>query len=210
MTNKPLCVTSGRVSVLHTHSVSRSHLGVLMPFESELYPPEWHATRRAKLKAANYCCEECGVKDRTIQHNTRDGQPYLVYLSIAHKQQYQTWMRDAETMVLCQRCHRRYDRQFVRKGGTRTYTPIGYIKVFVALERGREVLAGMAKTYDELRAMVAAFPDRTDFTCLSVINLAVVGNGSYTKQDETTITLHSEHGACVGLHPQLFPMKRLR
>ncbi len=181
-----------------------------MPFESEFYPAEWRATRRAKLQAADYSCQECGVKDRTVQHNTRTGEPYLVYLSIAHKKQYQTWMKDAETMVLCQRCHRRYDRQFARKGGTRTYTPIGYVKVFVQLDRGREVLAGEVKTYDELRAMVAAFPADTDFTCLSVINLAVVGNGSYTKQDDMTITLHSEHGACVGLHPQLSPIKRLR
>ncbi len=181
-----------------------------MPFESDLYPPEWRATRRAKLKAANYSCQECGVRDRTIQYNTRDGQPYLVYLSIAHKKQYQTWMADAETMVLCQRCHRRYDRQYVRKGGARTYTPIGYIKVFVEFERGREVLAGMAKTYDELRAMVAAFPGNTSFTCLSVINLAVVGNGSYRKNADDSITLHSEHGACVGLHPQLSPIGRIR
>ena len=181
-----------------------------MPFESDLYPSEWKATRRAKLKAANYCCQECGVKDRTIQHNTRNGEPYLVYLSIAHKQQYQTWMKDAETMVLCQRCHRRYDRQYARKGGARTYTPIGYMKVFVALERGREVLAGEAKTYDELRAMVAAFPPETDFTCLSVMNLAVVGNGSYRKQEDDTITLHSEYGACVGLHPLLSPIRRVR
>ena len=181
-----------------------------MPFESELYPPDWRKKRKTRLQQAGGCCEECKVPDRTIRNNTHDGEPYIVYLSIAHKNQYETWMRDAETMVLCQRCHRRYDRQFRRKGGSRTYTPIGYIKVFVELEHGREVLAGMAKTYDELRAIVAAFPDRTDFTCLSVINLAVVGNGSYTKHENNIITLHSEHGACVGLHPQLSPMKRLR
>ncbi len=181
-----------------------------MPFEAEYYPPEWKATRRAKLKAANYCCQECGVKDRTIQHNVRSGEPYLVYLSIAHKHQYQTWMKDAETMVLCQRCHRRYDRQYARKGGARTYTPIGYIKVFVELERGREVLAGEAKTYDELRAMVAAFPPCTNFTLLSLMNLAVVGNGSYSKQADESITLHNEYGACVGLHPLLSPIQRGR
>ncbi len=181
-----------------------------MPFESELYPPDWRKKRKTRIQQAGGCCEECKVPDRTIRNNTHDGEPYIVYLSIAHKNQYETWMRDAETMVLCQRCHRRYDRQFRRKGGTRTYTPIGYIKVFVELERGREVLAGMAKTYDELRAIVAAFPTDTDFTCLSVINLAVVGNGSYTKDEEEAFIVHSEHGACVGLGQQLFPIKRLR
>ncbi len=114
-----------------------------MPFESELYPPEWRATRQAKLKAANYRCEECNVRDRTIQLN-RNQEPYIVYLSIAHKKQYQTWMRNAETMVLCQRCHRRYDRQFRRKTGARTHAPIGCIKVFVELENGGEVLAEYA------------------------------------------------------------------
>lgn len=179
-----------------------------MPFESELYPPEWKATRRAKLKAANHRCEECGVQDRTMASNRRK-QPYLVYLSIAHCNQYETWKADAQTMVLCQACHRRYDRKYARKGGARTYTPIGYIKVFLELEHGRELLAGMAKTYDELRGMVAAFPPHTAFTCLSVMNQAIVGNGSYRKQADCTITLHSEYGACVGLHPLLSPIKHL-
>ncbi len=46
-----------------------------MPFESELYPPEWRAARRAKLLEANYCCQQCGVGDRTIQLN-RNGERY--------------------------------------------------------------------------------------------------------------------------------------
>src|SRR5690348_16363670 len=81
-------------------------------FEAELYPPEWRAMRREKLAQANYRCEACGVEHLAVRQNTRTGTPYLVYLSIAHKQQYETWKKEAETMVLCQRCHRRYDRQF--------------------------------------------------------------------------------------------------
>ncbi len=180
-----------------------------MPFESELYPPEWRATRQAKLKAANYRCEECNVKDRTIQLN-RNKEPYIVYLSIAHKKQYQTWMKDAETMVLCQRCHRRYDRQFRRKTGARTHAPIGCIKVFVELENGGEVLAEYARTYDELRRVVSSLPEHTDFTCLAEINGAVVGNGAYTKINNDKIILHTEYGACAGLHLQLYPIGRIR
>jgi hypothetical protein len=50
-------------------------------------------------------------------------------------------MKDAETMVLCQRCHRSYDRQFRRKGKARTYTPVGFAKVYVQ-DGEKEVMAG--------------------------------------------------------------------
>jgi hypothetical protein len=74
-------------------------------FEAALYPPQWRANRRAKLAQANYRCEECGVRHRSVRQNAKTGEDYSVYLSIAHKQQYETWKKDAETMVLCQRCH---------------------------------------------------------------------------------------------------------
>ena len=113
-------------------------------------------------------------------------------------------------MVLCQRCHRRYDRQFRRKTGARTHAPIGCIKVFVLQEDGGEVLAEYARTYDELRRVVSSLPDDTDFTCLAEINGAVVGNGAYTKINNDKIILHNEYGACAGLHPQLYPIGRIR
>ncbi len=113
-------------------------------------------------------------------------------------------------MVFCQRCHRRYDRQYRRKTGARTHAPIGYIKVFVERENGKNVLVEYARTYDEVRQIVSSLPDETDFTCLAQMNGAVVGNGAYTKINNDNITLHNEYGACVGLHPQLYPMGRIR
>ena len=168
-------------------------------FEAALYPQEWRAIRRAKLAQANFCCEECGVRHRTLRQNTKTGEDYAVYLSIAHKQQYETWKKDAETMVLCQRCHRRYDRRFRRKAGRRYLTPVGYASLYV--HDGRHpaaALVGMARTFDELRDMVAALPEMTTFDMQLVMNGAIVGNGHYYKDADGVSVLH-EFGACLGL-----------
>ncbi len=168
-------------------------------FETVLYPPQWRATRRTKLAQANYRCEECGVRHRSVQQNTKTGEDYTVYLSIAHRNQYETWKKDAETMVLCQRCHRSSDRRFRRKAGRRYLTPVGYASLLVRPDRqARPVLVGMARTFDELRDMVAALPDTTLFEVQLVMNGAIVGNGHYYKvADEVTVT--REYGACQGL-----------
>src|SRR6266571_1629429 len=108
--------------------------------------------------------------------------PYMVYLSIAHKNQYETWKKEAETMVLCQRCHRRYDRQFRRKAGRRYLTPVGYARLSVVQGKNRH-LVGPARTFDELRDMVAALPD-SEFEIHLVMNLAIVGNGLYRKVND--------------------------
>src|SRR5256885_7718374 len=97
--------------------------------------------------------------------------------------QYETWKKDAETMVLCQRCHRRYDRRFRRKAGRRYLTPVGYASL--SIQQGRQashVLVGMARTFDELRDMVAALPEMSPFDLQLVMNAAIVGNGHYYKE----------------------------
>src|SRR5205085_10471818 len=138
-------------------------------------PSGVRATRRTKLAQANYRCEECGVRRRSVQQNTKTGEDYTVYLSIAHRNQDETWKKDAETMVLCQRCHRRYDRRFRRKAGRRYLTPVGYASLSVRPDRqARPVLVGMARTFDELRDMVAALPDTTLFEVQLVMNGAIV------------------------------------
>ena len=164
-------------------------------FEADLYPPQWRAIRREKLERAGYRCEQCGVKHLDIQQS-RKGMPYMVYLSVAHKNQYETWKKEAETMVLCQRCHRRYDRQFRRKAGRRYLTPVGYARLSV--EQGKKkTLVGQARTFDELRDMVATLPNTT-FEIHLVMNLAIVGNGLYRKIDDQ-VTVIREYGACLGL-----------
>ncbi len=172
-----------------------------MPIDSKLYPPEWRAMRAEKLKAVGFRCEECGIVDRAIQESSQ-GNPYMVHLSIAHCRQYETWKKDAETMVLCQRCHRRYDRQFRRKSGTRYHTPIGYASVYVEYH-GRSVLAEMARTFDELRDVVAALPVGSEIEIHLVVILAVVGNGHYRKGVDGSLVVIAEYGCCIGLAPQL-------
>ena len=151
-----------------------------MVFQAELYPSNWDAMRAEKLKLAGYKCEECGIADRAIQENTRTKNPYMVHLSIAHKNQYETWKTDAETRVLCQRCHRRYDRRLRRKAGTRAHSPIGYAAIYVE-DQGRRVLAAMPRTFDDLWDVLSALPPGP-FELQLVVVLAVVGNGHYHKQ----------------------------
>ena len=168
-------------------------------FEAVLYPPEWPAIRRAKLAQAGFRCEECGVRHRSIRQNTKTGEDYSVYLSIAHRNQYETWKKDAETMVLCQRCHRRYDRRFRRKAGRRYLTPVGYASLYVPQgQQAMQVLVGMARTFDQLRDMVAALPDTTMFEVQLLMNGAIVGNGHYYK-DADGVSVLREFGACQGL-----------
>lgn len=173
-----------------------------MAFRPELYPDDWKATRQEKLKQANYCCESCGVRDRAMQESVKGKQPYMVYLSIAHKNQYETWRMDAETMVLCQRCHRRYDRQFRRRSGPRHHTPIGYASIYTE-HRGRKVLVEMTRTLDELRDVVAALPPGSEIELQLIVILAVVGNGHYRKEQDGTLVLVAEYGACMGFLPLL-------
>src|SRR5205814_4557112 len=121
------------------------------------YPPEWRPDRAARLKEVGYRCEGCSIADRAVRESAA-GQPYMVHLSIAHRNQYETWKRDADTMVLCQKCHRRFDRQFRRKAGTRRYhTPLGYAAVYVDYAV-RLALVEMPRTLDDLRDVVAALP----------------------------------------------------
>lgn len=172
-----------------------------MPFEAELYPPDWHKMREAKIKQANGCCESCGVKDRAILESTKTRKPYMVHLQLAHKNQYETWKKDAETMVLCPRCHRRYDRQFRRKGGSRSYAPLGYASVYTDYQ-GRNVLVEQAKTLDELRDVLSALPTPSDIEIHLYMIFAVVGNGFYRKEQGELIAL-AEYGVCMGLRPLL-------
>ena len=175
-----------------------------MPFDRQLYPQEWPQMRAERLQAANYRCEGCGVSDRSIQESAK-GEPYMVHLSIAHRNQYETWRLDADTQVLCQRCHRRYDRQFSRRSGTRRYyTPLGYASVY-ATHAGRTALVDMPRTLDDLRDEVAALPARAEFEVQLVVLAAVVGNAHYRKAPNGSLFVLGEYGPCAGLAGQLEP-----
>lgn len=168
-----------------------------MPIDLRCYTPEWQAFRKERLKQAGFRCEGCGVADRSVRENAH-GDLYMVYLSIAHCQQYETWKVDADTMVLCQRCHRRYDRQFRRKPGMRDQSPIGSASLYVEY-RGGKVLAGMSRTVEQLRAMLLTVPVHTPIEIQLVVLSAVVGNGLYHMGRDGSVEVVKEHGCCVGL-----------
>jgi hypothetical protein len=170
-----------------------------MPMDKRLYPPDWDVQRKVRIQQAGGRCQVCGVAQFSWRQSPRTGQPYLVYLSLAHRNQYETWKEDADTMVLCQACHRRYDRRFRRKAGRRYASPVGYAALYV--QDGRSPVhacAGHARSYDDLRDMVATLPDETLFEVQLIVNQAVVGNGSYHKAGDGVAILR-EYGACQGL-----------
>src|SRR5690348_10189952 len=138
-----------------------------MPFRRKFYPEAWDRMREEALARVGYQCELCGVSECSVLTNPRktselypDGKPYMVYLSVAHKQQYQTWMLEAETMVLCQVCHRRYDRRFRRKP-SRSRVPLGCVVVWVCQPAGR-VLAADGSSLADLVEIVVALPSGTE------------------------------------------------
>ena len=168
-----------------------------MPIDLRCYTPQWQAFRKERLKQAGFRCEGCGVADRSVRENAQ-GDLYMVYLSIAHCQQYETWKAEADTMVLCQRCHRRYDRQFRRKRGARDLAPLGSASLYVEY-RGGKVLAGMSRTVEQLRDMLLTVPVQTPIEIQLVVLFAVVGNGQYRISADGSVEVVAEHGCCVGL-----------
>jgi len=177
-----------------------------MPYDYRLYPAEWRKKtwKAAILEAAGNRCEGCGAPQRSIRESA-EGEPYMVYLSVAHRSRYETWKKDAETMVLCLACHRRYDRQFRRKPGTRGYTtPVGYAVVYLDGYLGcSRVLAGAARTLDDLRDLVAALPAETSIEVQVIALLAVVGNAHYRRESDGSLIVLGEYGPCVGLAVKL-------
>ena len=168
-----------------------------MPIDLRTYTPEWQAFRKERLRQAGHRCESCGVADRSVRESAQ-GDLYMVYLSIAHCPPSETWKAEAETMVLCQRCHRRYDRQFRRKGSSRDMSPIGYASLYIDY-RGGKVLAGMSRTVEQLRDMLLTVPVHTMVEIQMVALQTVVGNGDYRVDKDGTVEVVAEHGACVGL-----------
>jgi len=171
-----------------------------MPFQRKFYPAQWDRDREEALQQVGYCCELCGVRECTVLHNVRrasadypEGRPYMVYLSRAHKHQYQTWMVDAETMVLCQRCHRAFDRQFRRKA-VKERQPLGVALLWV-WHQGEKVLAADASWVHDLLDIVLSLPAGTEFElCLEVMTWRV-GSGRYRKE-RGGVTVMCEEGAC--------------
>src|SRR5438128_8931460 len=97
-----------------------------MAWQPQFYPDNWHQTRKKALERANSHCELCHVQEGTRRRNVKTDKPYIVYLAVCHCLFYETWKQDADTIVLCQRCHNRFDKLFRRRYKISQQTTIGY------------------------------------------------------------------------------------
>ncbi len=153
-----------------------------MEFSYEFYPPFWKKKgwRKQVLAAAGNRCQVCHEANRTVGTNA-DGEPFMRYLQIAHKQQYLTWYPEAETMVLCQQCHREFDRVNNKRDKTDfTFTPIGQARISAIYKR-HSYPVGLVTSYHELRAIIDAQSAGTVLVIHLEFNLTVVGRGKYVK-----------------------------
>src|ERR1051326_3977182 len=156
----------------------------------EVYPPNWREIRDACIERAGYRCELCGIPQGWLTFS-KQGKPYLIYLSAAHRSPYQTSRPDAELMALCQACHRRYDRP---SSPRRAYPPLLQVQVSV-----ETVLVGIGRSYYDLYQMVAALDVGTSFEVAILVNQVVVGHGVYVRGDDGVLGVLAEQGACADL-----------
>lgn len=137
-----------------------------MKARRKFYPPDWESVmRREAFEQAGYCCQDCGVQDCTVVVNPGkehplypDGRPYMVHLTLAHRNEYETWNREADTLVLCPSCHGRFDAHNRRKDVKKAKTPMGYIVVRV-WQDDRWQPAAVPWSFNELARVLSALPD---------------------------------------------------
>lgn len=167
------------------------------------YPPRsiWEVMRDEALERAGYRCEMCGLPDASEGFNERkphpfypQGKPYYIYLQLCHKQQYQTWNRDAETMMLCPACHRTFDARYPRKERVKRSAPVGLVVLWVWY-KGERCLAAEARYFDDLFQTVAAFSTGFLFEMEAEMLTCVVGRGRYRRMNDG-IEVVRETGAC--------------
>ncbi len=167
------------------------------------YPPRsiWQVMRAEALERVGYRCELCGLPDASLAFNQNkphpfspQGKPYHLYLQLAHKQQYQTWNREAETLVLCPSCHRKFDTEHQRKKAVKRNAPVGLVVLWVWY-KGERCLAAEARFLDDVFHTVAAFSTGFLFELEAEMLTCIVGRGRY-RRTEIGVEVVRETGAC--------------
>ena len=170
---------------------------------SQFYPPKsvWDVMRRERLEQVGYKCEECGLPDACEFYNPnkphpfyQQGTPYRMYLQLAHKRQYETWNRQAQTVVLCPSCHGRFDMQFRRKRSVRYPSSVGVVVVWVWYQ-GERCLAAESRYFDDLFEVIASFGEGWQFEVCAEVLMRLVGVGRYRKE-ASGVSVLQEEGAC--------------
>jgi len=158
--------------------------GVLkMAFTPEIYPDNWSEIVKAALIRAQGVCELCGVRRGAIRRNLKTDEEYVVYLDVCHRVFYHTWKADADTLVLCKRCHNRFDAKFRKRIKLNAETPIGIAKLYIRQD-DRWHLVAVNRVYVELMRYIDILPPLQVFKIHLEINSKVVGKGCYIRTDE--------------------------
>src|SRR2546421_6744583 len=162
-----------------------------MTVNRRLYPPKsvWSVMRQEALERAGYQCEFCGLPDAVECFNPdkphpfyEEGTPYRMYLQLAHKKQYETWNREADTVVLCPPCHGRFDGQFRRKKEVKRSAPVGLVVVWVWY-KGQRCLAAEARFFDDLFEVIASLAAGMQFEGAARIFMWRGWGGGYLRGD---------------------------
>ena len=154
-----------------------------MAFRPEIYPEGWSEIVREALARANGKCGLCPARRGDFRRNLKTDEEYIVYLSVCHKLFYHTWKHDAETLVLCQRCHNRFDAKFRKRIKIGAETPIGVARLYIP-QGDRWYLVSMSRVYVELMRYIDIFTPGQAFKVHLSINSKVVGTGYYVRTSE--------------------------
>ena len=174
-----------------------------MTVNRKLYPPRsiWQVMRLERLELAGYKCELCGLPDASEFYNANkphpfyeQGTPYRVYLQFAHKSQYQTWNREADGVMLCPRCHGKFDLQFRRIHAVRYPSSVGLVAVWVWYQ-GERCYAAESRYFDDLLHVIASFQEGWQFEVCAEMLMRVAGVGIYRKEADG-VTVLQEDGVC--------------
>ena len=175
-----------------------------MAANRKLYPPKsvWDVMRKERLEVVGHRCELCGMPDASEFFNEQkphpfyaQGTPYRMYLQLAHKRQYESWNREADTMALCPGCHARFDADHRRKRSAHRNAPVGVVVVWVDY-KGQRCLAAEARYVNDVFEVIASFAPGTPFEVVSEMLMREVGRGRYRREEEG-VTVLREKGACV-------------
>jgi len=169
----------------------------VVAFQPQFYPKDWSKIRKDALARAKGC-DICRAQRGDFRRNAQTDELYIVYLAVCHRLWYTAWKQDADTIVLCQKCHNQFDAKFRKRLKLSQQTPIGKAHVYIHVD-GQPILVVTARTYIELISAIDTLPTGQVFDVHLEINLAVVGNGRYQRTKAGTKRL-SEHGACEDLH----------
>ena len=169
-----------------------------MAFTPEIYPDNWSDIVKGALRRANGKCELCLANRGDKRRNLKTYEEYIVYLAVCHRVFYHTWKYDADTLVLCQRCHNRFDAKFRRRIKINAETPIGVAKLYLFCN-DKWHLVTMSRVYVELLRYIDIFQVGQEFMICLEINSKVVGTGLYVRTQRGVDALE-EDDVAQGFH----------